>query len=46
MRPTFTAAELKDITTFRIIFKFDIILTSITIANENIAEQNRTEFYL
>ena len=34
MRPTFTAAELKDITAFQINFKFDVILTSITIANE------------
>ena len=40
MRPTFTAAELKDITAFRINFKFDVILTSITMANEIILHES------
>ena len=39
MRPTFTAAELKDIAAFWIDFKFDVILTSITIANEIILRE-------
>ena len=45
MRPTFTAAELKDITAFRINFKFDVILTSITIAIEFILRESwRVQF--
>ena len=40
IRPTFTAAELKDITEFQIHFKSDVILTSITIANEIILHES------
>ena len=40
MRPTFTAAELKDITSFRINFKSNVILTSITMANEIILRES------
>ena len=34
MQPTFTTAELKDITSFRNNFYFDVILTSVTMTNE------------
>ena len=40
MRPIFTAAVLKDITAFRIKFYFDVILTSITMANEIILRES------
>ena len=40
MRPTFTAAELKDITAFRTNFNFDVILTSITVAKEIILRES------
>ena len=45
MRLAFTAAELKDITAFRTNFKFDVILTSITVANEIILHESwRVQF--
>ena len=44
-QPTFTAAELKDITAFWMNFYFDVILTSITMNNEIILRESwRVQF--